>query len=1085
MQDRIIEGYRLSPLQKNLWLLQQVEQRLPYRASCAVLIDGHLNTEAFQAALERVVNRYEILRTTYRCLPGMTIPLQVITDNGMPPAQDSDLSALDPRQQEGKVAAFFQETGQLPVDFEHGPLLRMSLAHLSPNKRMLLVMLPALCADLATLRNLVREISRSYAACLRGEDLADELMQYADISEWQNELLESKDTEKGREYWCKQDFSTLRVLKLPFENRPGEEPGFEAAFLALEIKPEIGRKIAAFVRQHDTSTSVFLLSCWQILLWRLTGQPDMIVGAAYDGRIHKELEETLGLLARFLPLRCHLDESFRFSDILAQTKAAANEIREWQEYFALEDVSGLARNSSELIFFPFEFTFEEQAATYSVSGASFSISTEYVCIDRFKMKLSCVLRDDSLDTEFHYDTNLYEADDIKRLAGQFHALLESAVNQPEVPIGELNILTDAEKHQLLSEFNDTKSDYPRGKCIHQLFEEQVERTPNNVAVVYEDQQLTYRELNSRANQLARYLKRIGVQPETLVALCVERSLEMIVGLLGVLKAGGAYVPLDPVLPKDRLAFMLEDSRVSVLLTQECLLDKLPAHTAQVICLDRNWQEIAEESNDNAHAGTRPDNAVYVLYTSGSTGKPKGVVVEHRQLLNYVNGILPRLDLPKGASFATVTTIAADLGNTAIFPSLCTGGCLHVLSQERASSPDALGDYFTSHAIDCLKIVPSYLEILLTGDRPAQVLPRRRLILGGEACSWALIEKVQVLSPNCVILNHYGPTETTIGATTYLVPKNLGKDRPATPPIGRPIANTETYVLDSHLQPVPIWVAGELYIGGGGLARGYYNHPDLSAEKFILNPLSNEPGARLYKTGDLVRYLPGGDIAFIGRIDNQVKIRGFRVEPGEIEAVLGQHHGVREAIVIAREDGTGDKKLVGYVVPHREQSLATSDLRNFLKSKLPDYMVPSAFVFLDTLPLTPNGKVDRKALPEPNQSRPELEENYVAPRTLVEELLAEIWAGLLKIDQVGIHDNFFDLGGHSLLATRVVSQIRRTLQVELPLRALFEKPTVEQLAVLITQSQAKRAEQDDLARILTEVEALSDDETERLLAHESP
>jgi len=751
-----------------------------------------------------------------------------------------------------------------------------------------------------------------------------------------------------------------------------------------------------------------------------------------------------------------------------------------------------------------------------------SIYKQYVCVDRFKVKLCCVHDDDSLITEFHYDSSIFSGEDIKRLAGQFHTLLGSVINNPEATISFLEILSSIERQQLLVEFNDTKTDHPGDKLIHQLFEQQVEDTPDNIAVVFEEQQLTYAELNTRANQLARYLQKLGVGPEVLVGLCVERSVEMVIGLLGILKVGGAYVPLDPMLPKERVAFMLEETRAPVLLTQQRLVEGLPdipltrldegdglsnpIPTIQnpkskicnptVVCLDADWNVIAQQRKDNLISGATSKDLVYVLFTSGSTGRPKGVAVEHQQLVNYVSGIRQRLNLPAGASFATISTLAADLGNTAIFPALCNGGCLHVVSQERASNADTLADYFCLHTIDCLKIVPSHLAVLLTVAHPERILPRKRLVLGGETSSWDLIEKIQGLAPNCSILNHYGPTEATIGVLTFQVEKNQNGYHSATLPIGRPISNTQIYLLDNYKRPVPVGVPGELHIGGDSVTRGYLNRPELTAEKYIPNPFSDDPGARLYKTGDLARYLPDGNIEFLGRIDHQVKIRGFRVELGEIEAVLRENPGVREAVVVAWENEAGDslsplgagpstplrtgKRLAAYVVLKQEQELMVSELRNFLKEKLPEHMVPSAFVRLKALPLTPNGKVDHKALPAPDQSRPEMEEAFVAPGTPTEEVLAGIWSDLLGVERVGIHDNFFELGGHSLLAIQLVSRLRSALLVELPLRTLFEAPTVAGLASVVVQLRAGELQQENLDSILAEVEGLSDDEASRLL-----
>jgi amino acid adenylation domain-containing protein len=711
------------------------------------------------------------------------------------------------------------------------------------------------------------------------------------------------------------------------------------------------------------------------------------------------------------------------------------------------------------LFFPFCFEFEEKPAQYSVADLSVSIYKQYVCIDPFKVKLSCIRQDDSLIAEFHYDSNLFQVEDIERLARYFQTLLASVIEKPEAAIGELEILSECDRKQLIIEFNNTQTYYPKDLCIHQLIEQQAARTPDNIAVVFENQQLTYAQLNTRANQLAHHLQELGVTAETVVALCVERSLDMLVGLLGILKAGGAYLPLDPIVPSDRLSYMVQDAGASIILTQQHLAERFPQQAAPLIYLDSDWDVIARQPDENPLSQATPENLVYVIYTSGSTGKPKGVAVEHRQLLNYLHGILARLDLPEGSSFATVSTFAADLGNTVIFPALCTGGCLHVISQERATSPEMLVDYCESHPIDCLKIVPSHLNALLTASHPEKILPKKYLILGGEALSWQLVEKIQQYKPSCQILNHYGPTETTVGVLTYPV-NELMRDKSETVPLGRAIANTQIYILDHYLQPVPIGVAGELHIGGDSLARGYLNQPELTADKFItIEHLGGQDAhpTRVYRTGDLARYLPDGNIEFLGRIDHQVKIRGFRIELGEVESVLRQYPAIGETIIIAQEDELSNKRLVAYIVPNQSEC-SVSNLRNFLKEKLPEYMVPSAFVTLKALPLTPNGKVDRQALPAPDSVKPELEGRFVAPRTPIEETITKIWAQVLGLERISIYDNFFELGGDSILSIQIVARANQA-GLQLTPKQLFESPTVAGLAAVAGTPATIQAQQE--------------------------
>jgi amino acid adenylation domain-containing protein len=594
-------------------------------------------------------------------------------------------------------------------------------------------------------------------------------------------------------------------------------------------------------------------------------------------------------------------------------------------------------------------------------------------------------------------------------------------------------------------------------------------------VVFADRQLTYRELNQRANQLAHYLRRLGVGPDVLVGLCVERSLEMVLGLLGILKAGGAYVPLDPAYPQERLTFMLRDAQVPIVLTQQCLAAGLVAHGTTVVCLDAAWQAIAHEPEDDPVGGATAANLAYVIYTSGSTGQPKGVQIAHSAVVNCLLAMRQCPGLTDRDLFLSVTTLAFDIAALELFLPLTVGARLVVVSWEVAADGAQLSKSLADSGATVMQATPASWRLLLeagwSGSR------RLKILCGGEALSRDLA--CELSARGASLWNLYGPTETTIwSAAAEVVSPG---DGPV--PIGRPIANTQLYLLDTHLQPVPIGVPGELYIGGVGLARGYLNRPELTAERFVPTPFGAEAGARLYKTGDLARYLPDGHIEFLGRLDHQVKMRGFRIELGEIETVLCQNPAVRETVVMVRQDAPADTRLVAYVVAKHEPLPTASELRSFLKSKLPEYMVPTAIVFLDALPLTPNGKVDRRALLAPDQGRMDLENPFVAPRSLVEQRLAEIWAEVLNREQVGVGDNFFDLGGHSLLATRVISHVRQAFQIELPLRALFENPTVGSLAASVGQAQTSRARPKDLADTLDYLEGLSDEEVQRLLAQD--
>jgi amino acid adenylation domain-containing protein len=690
---------------------------------------------------------------------------------------------------------------------------------------------------------------------------------------------------------------------------------------------------------------------------------------------------------------------------------------------------------------------------------------------RFDLEVGLSETMEGLKCVFVYNTDLFDSATIKRMAGHYQRILEEIVADPDQRLSELPLLTDAERHELLVEWNNTEADYPKEKCIHDLFEEQVERTPDKTAVSFENKSLTYLELNEKANQLAHYLSRQGVGPEVLVGICMERSLDMIIGILGILKAGGAYVPLDPQHPEKRISFMLEDVKPSVLLTQKSLVETLSGHGTRLVCLDTEWTAISKENRGKHASSIGSDDLAYVIYTSGSTGEPKGVMIRHRSVCNHLSWRKTYFPLNESDRLLHTASFSFDDSVWEFFEPLTTGAQLIVARTGAHNDCTYLIKLIIDKQITSVCFVPSLLQAILEQPDIEKCTSLRRVTTGGEVLS----VKVQQRFFDCLnacLYNGYGPTEATIGSTYYACRRvaNL-----KVIPIGRPIANTQIFLLNSLLEPVPVGVPGDLYIGGDGLARGYLNRPELTAEKFIPNPFSEEPEARLYKTGDLARYLPDGNIEFLGRSDHQVKIRGFRIELGEIEAVLGQHPVVRKSVIVAREDNPGDRRLVAYIVPSETSAIAPNELRSFLKKRIPDYMIPSAFIVLDSLPLTPNGKVDRKSLQPPGSEHLESENSYAAPRSPIEEVLAGIWCLVLGLNKVGTHDNFFDLGGHSLLATQAISRIRRTFGMDLPLRTLFEFPTVEGMATALLQREGVREKVEQRAALLLRVAELSEAE----------
>jgi amino acid adenylation domain-containing protein/non-ribosomal peptide synthase protein (TIGR01720 family)/FkbM family methyltransferase len=902
----------LSPQQERWWSLRRIDQSPAYQARCAVSIDGDFDAARFAQAIRAVVARHEILRTTFAHMPGLSVPVQVVGDCEPTDSVEFDLSGLDPAEQARRIDELYDGMAKEPFDLERGPVFRLRLVTLSPERRMFFLSLPSVSADAASIRNLAREICAYYS---EGPD-DREIIQYAELAEWQNQLLEAEETSVGRRYWAGKEIPDAFDARPPFE-RPAAQAAFDPEQFDFTLPADLTAKVDDIAAGQATSAGIVLLACWQALLGKLTGSQEVVVGSLYDGRKFEELADALGPFERYLPAPARVEEARSFSALVSEIHEEDAELYGHQEFFSWRD---LKHNVSPVFSFCFSYDEtpgDETSGDETPGGAKFSIVRQGGYAERFKLQLSAVRENDRLRLAIHFDKGLFRLADIRRLSEQFAALLENALAAPSSPIGALECLGESERRRLLVEFNDTAAVFQTGPCVHEVIREQAFKYPDRPALSFEGESLTYAELNAEANRIARLLRQLGVTTDSRVAILLDRCAGAIVSLLGVLKAGGAYVPLDTGSPKDRLAGMLEDAGVAVVITQSGLLGLVPSSDIKTICIDGDRGAIEGQSGEDLPDQAGPDSLAYVIYTSGSTGRPKGVAVEHRQLSNYVNSVAERLDLPPAASYATVSTLAADLGNTMIFPALCAGGHLHVIGQERVSNADALAEYFAKNRIDCLKIVPSHLEALLTSPRAEDVIPRARLVLGGEASRWGLIEKVRALAPRCKIFNHYGPTETTVGVLTCAAQPGADGRESAAVPLGRPLANVRVYLLNSYRRPVPAGVAGEVYVGGSCVARGYINRPELTAERFTPDPFSSEPGARLYRTGDLARSLSDGSLEFLGRVDDQVKIRGFRIELGEIEAALRQHPGVDDAIVLPRADGAGNRRLVAYVAPGRK------------------------------------------------------------------------------------------------------------------------------------------------------------------------
>jgi amino acid adenylation domain-containing protein len=795
-----------------------------------------------------------------------------------------------------------------------------------------------------------------------------------------------------------------------------------------------------------------LLAAFQSLMAKYSGQLDIVVGVPIAGRGREELAGVIGLLANELAVRVDLSGDPAFEEIVARVRDVALDAYEHQDMpfdklvQELNPERSLSQNPLFQVMFSLRNYHREELRLAGLDEAVISVTEAHTA--KFDLSMYVTQAAEGLSGWIEYNTDLFDSTTIDRMVGHFEVLLEAAVDNPGLRLSELPLLTAAEKRQVLIEFNDTFAEYPRDRPLHRFIEEQVERTPDAPALIFGSTQLSYRELNARANQLAHYLRSLGVGPEALVAVCAERSLEMVIALVAILKAGGAYVPVDPDYPAERLAVMLEDAEPKAVLTLQRLLPILPHHSAKTFCLDSDWPSLADQPTANPVALTTGENAAYVIYTSGSTGKPKGVVNIHSGIVNRLLWMQAAYGLNGGDTVLQKTPYSFDVSVWEFFWPLMTGACLAIARPEGHKDPSYLVDLIVERQITTLHFVPSMLRIFLETAGVERCTSLRRVICSGEALSLDLEERF-FEKLGAQLHNLYGPTEAAVDVTYWQCAPHSGR---SVVPIGRPIWNTQIYILDPNLQPAPIGVPGELHIGGAGLARGYLKRPELTAEKFIADPFSRQAGARLYKTGDLARVLSDGTIEYLGRIDFQVKIRGFRIELGEIEAVLSQHPDVKECAVIAREADRGDdKQLVAYLAARDGAELSTAELRKLLLTHVPEYMVPAAFVYLPALPLSSNGKVDRKALPAPDLSSRSAGQVHTAPRTPAEEMLAAIWEDILKLDRVGVEDNFFELGGHSLLATRVVSRIRQAFHTDLPLRDLFEEPTVAGLAKRVEDS----------------------------------
>ena len=1041
----------LSFAQQRLWFLNQLDpQSSFYNLPTVLHLKGQLNIEVLRHALAELVWRHESLRTTFAIVNSE--PVQVIGASGLVDFAFLDANSFASEDRETEAFKLLNEEAQRPFDLEAGPLMRVVVVQLSEEVYLALLNLHHIISDAWSRSVLVRDLSVLYQDFLQGRasSLPQLAVQYADYAQWQREWLQGTVLEEQLAYWREQLGDNAHVLQLPIDRPRPAVQTYNGAVLPYQIEPEVVRKLQALGKRENATLFMVLLAAFKALLYRHTGQSDIVVGTPVAGRGRAELEGLIGFFVNTLALRTAVNGEQSFRTLLRRVREGALGAYAHQDV-PFEKLVEALQPERNLSFTPlFQVVFALQNAgreTLELSGLRWDLVPVHSTTAKFDLTFLLAEEQDWLSGSLEYNTDLFDRLTVERLLQRFKLLLDSVAANPDGTISDIPLLSEGER-RLLTEWKGITTAYPKMRCVQELFEEQVERNPNAVALVAGEQRLSYHELNRRANQLAQRLRKLGVGPEVMVGICLERSAELIVALLGILKAGGAYVPLDAGYPQERLAYMMRDANPRVLLTDSKTVAALPVPDAvTTLLLDKLEQELAAESTKNLHCETVATDLAYVMYTSGSTGMPKGVSITHRSIVRLVRET-NFLDFATDDVFLQFAPISFDASTLEIWGSLLNGATLVVMP---AGSPslEELGTALQHHGVTTLWLTAGLFH-LLVDEQWESLAGVKQLLAGGDVLSPAHVQRVLRAHPECRVINGYGPTENTTFTCCYGLTE--GSSLGATVPIGRPIANTTVYIVDESMEMVPVGVVGELVSGGDGLARGYCNCAELTAQKFIPDPFAAAPGGRLYRTGDLARYLADGAIEFVGRVDQQVKLRGFRVELGEIQRALTAHAAVRDAVVIVRTDGTLDKNLIAYVVADNDSPPSVNELRSYLKEQLPEYMLPSHFVLLEAFPLNPNGKVNHEALPPLDRTTLELDENFAAPRSAIEEVVAGIWANVLGLSQLGATDNFFELGGHSLLAAKAVAQIKQAFKLDVPLRALFESPTVREFSGVLEERQ---------------------------------
>ncbi|MGB2960773.1 MAG: amino acid adenylation domain-containing protein, partial [Bacteroidota bacterium] len=1048
-QKRDTDSFPLSFAQQRLWFIDQLEPGSgQYNIPVGFRMVGSLDIRVLEEVIHRIVQRHESLRTVFSSRDDE--PIQVVTSELKLKPRFVDLRTTPVSRREEEARQMLIEDAQQPFVLERGPLMRVTVLRLQDKEYWVLLTLHHIISDGWSMSVLAKEITSLYQTTVSGapSPLPDLSIQYSDFACWQREWFRGEEVEKQVRYWREQLGGAVQVLDLPSDRPRPAVASYRGESYEFDIPGDLSRSLERLAREEDATMFMALLSGFHALLYRYSGQEDISVGTPIANRNRAEIEDLVGFFVNTLVMRVLFSRDLTFRQLLRKVREVTLGAHAHQDlpFEKLVEELDPERATSHAPLFQVMFVYQNlPQQSFRLPG----MTIEPLRVDQgttpFDITFSIFEQTGGLKGSIDYSADLFDHSTMERLAEHSLTLLRAAVADPDQPVSAATLLTPAEQRTVVVDWNDTAISFrDRDATLHGLFEATAHRDGSSIALEVEGEQLSYSELNQRANKLAHYLVRHGVGPEVRVGVCLERSIEMIVAMLGILKAGGAYVALDPAYPNERVQYILLDSRATLLLTQKDLVGGLPEDHPPAVLLDSEWDGIASEKNSDPGVHVLPENLAYVIYTSGSTGRPKGVAIEHRSAVNLVQWASRVFPSEVTENTLASTSICFDLSVFEIFVPLSSGGSVTLVR----NALDVL-QFGEDSRVTLVNTVPSAIaELVRERGIPDSV---RVVNLAGELLPTSLVKKIYDLPGERKVYDLYGPSETT----TYSTYAFREPDR--RPIVGRPVANTQIYILDQSQQPVPVGVPGELYIGGSGLARGYLEKPDLTAERFVPEPFSGKSGSLMYRTGDLARYLADGNIEYLGRVDHQVKVRGFRIELGEIESELRQYGSVKEAVVIVREDTPGDKRLVAYCVPNQIPGPQPSHLRGILKEKLPDYMVPSAFVEMDEIPLTPNGKVDRRALPIPELGVTAAKES--APRTPVEEILVEIWSEVLSVDHVGVEDSFFDLGGHSLLATRLMSRLRRAFEIEVPLRTLFENPTVAGLATAIEAKSGVRSEVD--------------------------